>query len=152
MCIRDSLLQHGEHSFIVSGVCPLLHFILGNPGHATMVDSLEQILLCLLYTSEGGYVVAATPEEALALAKEKTGNADLKLEDLRQDEDCLDTWFSSWSVSYTHLDVYKRQATKKSTGKREDVAPAIQNQAASTTLGDIDALAALKEQMEAGKK
>ena len=45
---------------------------------------------------EGGYVVAAPPAEALALAKEKTGNADLKLEDLRQDEDCLDTWFSSW--------------------------------------------------------
>ena len=46
----------------------------------------------------------------------------------------------------------KKAATKKSTGKREDVAPAIQTQAASTTLGDIDALAALKEQMEAGKK
>lgn len=46
----------------------------------------------------------------------------------------------------------KKAATKKSTGKREDVAPAIQNQAASTTLGDIDALAALKEQMEARKK
>jgi small subunit ribosomal protein S1 len=46
----------------------------------------------------------------------------------------------------------KKAATKKSTGKKEDVAPAIQNQAASTTLGDIDALAALKEQMEAGKK
>ena len=46
----------------------------------------------------------------------------------------------------------KKAATKKSSGKREDVAPAIQNQAASTTLGDIDALAALKEQMEAGKK
>ena len=46
----------------------------------------------------------------------------------------------------------KKAATKKSTGKREDVAPAIQNQAASTTLGDIEALAALKEQMEAGKK
>ena len=46
----------------------------------------------------------------------------------------------------------KKAATKKSTGKREDVASAIQNQAASTTLGDIDALAALKEQMEAGKK
>ena len=46
----------------------------------------------------------------------------------------------------------KKAATKKSTGKREDVAPAIQNQAASITLGDIDALAALKEQMEAGKK
>ena len=48
------------------------------------------------FLPEGGYVVPATPEEALALAKEKTGNADLKLEDLRQDEDCLDTWFSSW--------------------------------------------------------
>ena len=48
------------------------------------------------FLPEGVYVVAATPEEALALAKEKTGNADLKLEDLRQDEDCLDTWFSSW--------------------------------------------------------
>ena len=48
------------------------------------------------FLPEGGYVVAATPEEALALAKEETGNADLKLEDLRQDEDCLDTWFSSW--------------------------------------------------------
>ncbi len=48
------------------------------------------------FLPEGGYVVATTPEEALALAKEKTGNADLKVEDLRQDEDCLDTWFSSW--------------------------------------------------------
>ncbi len=48
------------------------------------------------FLPEGGYVVAATPEKALMLAKEKTGNADLKLEDLRQDEDCLDTWFSSW--------------------------------------------------------
>ena len=48
------------------------------------------------FLPEGGYVVAATPEEGLALAKEKTGNAGLKQEDLRQDEDCLDTWFSSW--------------------------------------------------------
>ena len=48
------------------------------------------------FLPEGGYVVAATPEEALVLAKEKTGNAGLKQEDLRQDEDCLDTWFSSW--------------------------------------------------------
>ena len=48
------------------------------------------------FLPEGGYVVAATPEEALALAKEKTGNAGLKQEDFRQDEDCLDTWFSSW--------------------------------------------------------
>ena len=48
------------------------------------------------FLPEGGYVVAETPEKALELAKEKTGKADLRLEDLRQDEDCLDTWFSSW--------------------------------------------------------
>ena len=48
------------------------------------------------YLPEGGFVVAATTEEALAKAIEKTGNKDLKVEDLRQDEDCLDTWFSSW--------------------------------------------------------
>ena len=48
------------------------------------------------FLPEGGYVVAATAEEALAKAKEKTGNAALTIEDLRQDEDCLDTWFSSW--------------------------------------------------------
>ena len=48
------------------------------------------------FLPEGGYVVAETPEKALEQAKEKTGKADLKLEDLRQDEDCLDTWFSSW--------------------------------------------------------
>ena len=48
------------------------------------------------FLPEGGYVVAATAEEALVKAKEKTGNAALTIEDLRQDEDCLDTWFSSW--------------------------------------------------------
>ena len=48
------------------------------------------------FLPEGGYVVAATEEEALAKAQEKTGNSSLTLSDLRQDEDCLDTWFSSW--------------------------------------------------------
>ena len=48
------------------------------------------------FLPEGGYVVAETPEKALELAKEKTGNAALVLADLRQEEDCLDTWFSSW--------------------------------------------------------
>ena len=42
------------------------------------------------------FVVAETPEEALRLAKEKTGNDNLTLADLRQDEAALDTWFSSW--------------------------------------------------------
>lgn len=48
------------------------------------------------YLPEGGYVVANTEEEALELAKKETGNANLKISDLRQDEDVLDTWFSSW--------------------------------------------------------
>ena len=48
------------------------------------------------YLPEGGFVVAESAEEALVKAIEKTGNKDLKAEDLRQDEDCLDTWFSSW--------------------------------------------------------
>ena len=42
------------------------------------------------------FVVAETIEEALIKAKEKTGNKNLKLEDLRQDDDVMDTWFSSW--------------------------------------------------------
>lgn len=46
------------------------------------------------YLPEGGYVIAETPELALAEAQKK--NPSLKIEDLRQDEDCLDTWFSSW--------------------------------------------------------
>ena len=48
------------------------------------------------YLPKGGYVVAETAEKALALAQEKTGDASLTLADLRQDEDVLDTWFSSW--------------------------------------------------------
>ena len=48
------------------------------------------------FLPEGGYVVAETAEQALELAKEKTGNNNLSIADLRQDDDCLDTWFSSW--------------------------------------------------------
>ena len=48
------------------------------------------------FLPEGGYVVAETAEKALEMAKEKSGNAALTLADLRQDEDVLDTWFSSW--------------------------------------------------------
>jgi valyl-tRNA synthetase len=42
------------------------------------------------------YVVAMDATEALSLAIEKTGNKQLKHSDLHQDEDVLDTWFSSW--------------------------------------------------------
>ena len=45
---------------------------------------------------EDNYVVALTVEEALKKAKAKTGNNALTLDDLTQDEDALDTWFSSW--------------------------------------------------------
>ena len=48
------------------------------------------------YLPKGGYVVAETAEEALVLAQQKSGDSTLTLTDLRQDEDVLDTWFSSW--------------------------------------------------------
>ena len=48
------------------------------------------------YLPKGGFVVAPTAEEALEKARAKTGDASLKADDLRQDEDVLDTWFSSW--------------------------------------------------------
>ncbi len=48
------------------------------------------------YLPTGGFVVAETVEEAVALAREKSGNVELQASDLRQDEDALDTWFSSW--------------------------------------------------------
>ena len=48
------------------------------------------------YLPKGGYVVAETAEQALELARAKAGDDNLQLSDLRQDEDVLDTWFSSW--------------------------------------------------------
>ena len=42
------------------------------------------------------FVVAENAEKALALAKEKTGNALLSTSDLRQESDVVDTWFSAW--------------------------------------------------------
>ena len=48
------------------------------------------------YLYDGSFVVAESDEDALTLAQERTGNAKLNMSDLRQDEDVLDTWFSSW--------------------------------------------------------
>ena len=48
------------------------------------------------YIPDGRYVVAKSAEEALKLASEKYNLDSLKIQDLRQDEDVLDTWFSSW--------------------------------------------------------
>lgn len=50
------------------------------------------------YYGEGkeDFVVAETIEQALELAKQKTNNPSLTIQDLKQDPDALDTWFSSW--------------------------------------------------------
>jgi valyl-tRNA synthetase len=48
------------------------------------------------YLSTGEVIVAASAEEALAKAREISKNPGLTASDLRQDEDVLDTWFSSW--------------------------------------------------------
>ena len=48
------------------------------------------------YLPQGGFVVAETAEQALEKAKIQSNNPNLTLDDLRQDEDALDTWFSSW--------------------------------------------------------
>jgi valyl-tRNA synthetase len=48
------------------------------------------------YYEDEKFVVAETAEKALELARKESGNANLQLADLHQDEDALDTWFSSW--------------------------------------------------------
>lgn len=48
------------------------------------------------YLADGTFVVAETIAAAVEKAKQKTGNDALTENDLRQDPDCLDTWFSSW--------------------------------------------------------
>src|SRR5665648_299094 len=56
------------------------------------------------YYDNGEFVVADTAEEALRLAQEASGNKSLTAGDLRQEEDVLDTWFSSWLWPITSFD------------------------------------------------
>lgn len=56
----------------------------------------QQIPAFFYSDGESDFVVAETIEEALVLAQEKSQNSDLKISDLIQDQDALDTWFSSW--------------------------------------------------------
>lgn len=56
------------------------------------------------YYNNNEFVVAGNIEEALLLARKKSGNVSLKMEDLQQDEDVLDTWFSSWLWPITSFD------------------------------------------------
>jgi valyl-tRNA synthetase len=56
------------------------------------------------YYDDNEFVVAENEEEALLFAKQKSGNNSLSASDLRQDEDVLDTWFSSWLWPITSFD------------------------------------------------
>lgn len=56
----------------------------------------QQIPAYYYGNGENDFVVAETIEEALELAKQKSDNQQLTTDNLRQDEDALDTWFSSW--------------------------------------------------------
>ncbi|MCS4301672.1 valine--tRNA ligase [Chryseobacterium sp. BIGb0232] len=56
----------------------------------------QQIPAYYYGAGDDDFVVAETKDEALELAKQKTGNQEFTVEDLRQDDDALDTWFSSW--------------------------------------------------------
>ncbi|MBI9061741.1 MAG: valine--tRNA ligase [Marinilabiliaceae bacterium] len=53
------------------------------------------------YLEDNTFVVAETKEKALEMAKEKSGNTNLTIDDLRQDDDVLDTWASSWLLPFT---------------------------------------------------
>ena len=53
--------------------------------------------------------VAETAEEALALARQETGRPDLQADDLKQDDDVVDTWFSSWLWPISVFDGFERQ-------------------------------------------
>ena len=56
------------------------------------------------YYGENDFVVAEDIKKAIVIAREESGNKSLKESDLRQDEDVLDTWFSSWLWPITSFD------------------------------------------------
>lgn len=56
------------------------------------------------YYDDNEFVVAESISDALSLARNKSGNISLGENDLRQDEDVLDTWFSSWLWPITSFD------------------------------------------------
>lgn len=56
----------------------------------------QQIPAYFYGEGKNDFVVAQNIKKALILAREKTNNPELTIDDLKQDEDALDTWFSSW--------------------------------------------------------
>ncbi len=63
------------------------------------------------YLADDTVIVAETPEEALDQARAKTGNPDLDITALRQDEDVVDTWFSSWLWPISVFDGFGQDKT-----------------------------------------
>ncbi|QNL21023.1 valine--tRNA ligase [Hyphobacterium sp. CCMP332] len=64
------------------------------------------------YINGSDFVIAKNEDEALRKAKQKTGNEKLQKEDLKQDEDVLDTWFSSWLWPISVFDGFKNPDNK----------------------------------------
>lgn len=77
----------------------------------------QQIPAYFYGEGENDFVVAETPEEALTMAREASGNASLTAADLRQDEDVLDTWASSWLFPIAVFDGFNDKYFDKETGK-----------------------------------
>lgn len=63
------------------------------------------------------FIVAETSEEAVELARVKSGNASVTSDDLKQDEDVLDTWASSWLFPLQVFDGFNDQYFDRETGK-----------------------------------
>lgn len=59
------------------------------------------------YYGENEFAVASTKEEALEIARKDSGNNNLQLSDLKQDEDVVDTWFSSWLAPISAFDGFE---------------------------------------------
>lgn len=68
-------------------------------------------------TGDDDFVVAESLEEAIEMARDKSGTNDLTAADLRQDEDVLDTWASSWLFPMAVFDGFNDECFDKETGK-----------------------------------
>ncbi|MCE7991575.1 MAG: valine--tRNA ligase [Roseivirga sp.] len=77
----------------------------------------QQIPAYFYGEGENDFVVAETAEEALTMAQEASGNAGLTAADLRQDEDVLDTWASSWLFPIAVFDGFNDKYFDKEKGK-----------------------------------
>jgi valyl-tRNA synthetase len=77
----------------------------------------QQIPAYFYGTGENDFVVGETAEEALELAKIKSGNSNLSAEDLKQDPDVLDTWASSWLFPIAVFNGFDDSCFDRKTGK-----------------------------------